>query len=136
MRAGFDKIVERNYGRAARFNAVAGHETRHAEEIEDRLVDAVGRERAKTFEIVLALKFRRTRTAWRHQVYLVRVLQLEKRFDGCRRVCGVERPVAVGVRGIVLHGTCCAAFGVGFAQDDGQMAILRVFRDDLESCLK
>src|ERR1700684_833970 len=44
VRADFDKIVERNYGCAARFNAVAGHETRHAEEIEDRLVDAVGRE--------------------------------------------------------------------------------------------
>ena len=49
-------VVQWNLSRAGRRHAIARHKSRHAENVQNRLVHAVCRQRAETLEVVFAFK--------------------------------------------------------------------------------
>ena len=130
--AGCQQRVQRYRTIARRVHPIAAHQGGHAEEIEHRLVDAVGGERAKALEVILVLEFERP-AEHGAQIDAAAVPQFEQPLVGRSRIGRVERAVAIVVGGIDLARAGRAALGIGLAQDDRQPAQGRVSRDDLES---
>src|SRR5208282_4079374 len=94
-------LSERNLTCAGGFDALARHETLHAEDVENRFVDTVGRKRAESFKIVLAFELERPRQHG-NEIYASLILQIHECLERSGSVGGIERAVAIGVRGVHL----------------------------------
>src|SRR6185312_15333696 len=101
------------------------------ENVEHRFIDTVRRERTEAFEVRLVFKLERP-AQHRDEVHLVTAFKIEERLECRRRIRRVERAVAIVIRWVDLRRTGRAAFGIGFAEDDGEMREARVFRDEFE----
>lgn len=53
------ELVQIDRAIALCFDAIAGHKGHHPEEVENRLIDAVRRQRAKAFKVITFFKFKR-----------------------------------------------------------------------------
>ena len=69
-------VIKRNPTGAAGLHAISGHQGGHPEHIQHRLVHTIRHQSAKSFKIILALKFERPRQH-SQQVDLVPVLEFE-----------------------------------------------------------
>ena len=98
--------------------AISGHHAQHAENVEHRLVDAVGGEVSKSIEEWLIFKLKGPGDG-SGEIDSVLFRQIEMAGHDCGCVAGIHYAIAVVVLWITAGRTSRAAFGVGFADHDG-----------------
>ena len=115
-----EDLVERRAAAAFGFHPIALHQGGHAEHVQHRFVDAVGRQRAEAVEVRLILELESPR---QHalDVRLAAIRQLENVLHHRRGIRCIERAIAIGILRIHSRGTCRAAFRIRLAQHDRQI---------------
>ena len=109
-----DRVERRRRRRSATAHALAAHLAEHAEDVEHRQVDAVGRQRAEAGEVRLVLELEGPgERALEVDAVLVGQVVLAREARG--GVARVHRAVAIAELRPLAGG---AAFGIGLADDD------------------
>ena len=128
----FRMAVERDGSGAGDRDPVPLHQSRHAEEIQDRFVYAVGRQRTIAVEVGLVFKLK-SPGEHREKVHMIAIREFEEALHRGGRVAGIERSIAIGIGRIQPRGAGSAAFWIGFTQDDWKLYELRELVDDVET---
>jgi len=110
--------IERDAAAARYLDPIALQHAGHAEEVEDRLIDPVGGERAEAVEIRLPFKFERPREC-AFQIRAMPSGQVIFASKAGGRVTSIKGAVAIAVLRIDLARAGRAAVGVRFADDYG-----------------
>ena len=116
--------VQRGGAAAHRRNAITPHQSSHAEKIQHRLVDSIGRQRAIPVEIGFAFKLK-SPGQHREQVHVLAICKLEQTLHRRRCITGIQRPVAISIGRVETRGAGRTTLRIRFTQDDGEALELR-----------